>query len=159
MHLLSKANIRFRRHEVLAYLFNIIKPHSSGQVRVVIFAQGRTGSTLLESLLCSTGHFFKYGELLNNDSGKNEVIFPTQYIRGLSKWESDSNFIFHVKIYHLTRDRKRPVDPKIFLDTLYNDGFKVIFLRRNNLVRHVLCQSLLHNSGEATKNLMTKRRI
>ena len=67
----------------MAYLFNAIKTKSPDQVRVVIFAQGRTGSTLLESLLCSTGHFFKNGELLNNDTGKNEIIFPTQYIRGL----------------------------------------------------------------------------
>ena len=122
----------------MAYLFNAIKTKSPDQVRAVIFAQGRTGSTLLESLLCSTGHFFKNGELLNNDTGKNEIIFPTQYIRGLSKWESDSNFIFHVKIYQLTRDRKRPVDPTTFMETLCKEGFKVIYLRRNNFCKACL---------------------
>jgi hypothetical protein len=128
-----------------------IKPKPSNQVRAVIFAQGRTGSTLLENLLCSTGHFRNNGELLNTDNGRNEIIFPAKYIRGLSKWERDSNFIFHVKIYQLTRDRKKPVDPTSFLRALNYDGFKIIALRRKNIVKHTLSNLVAQHRGNYEK--------
>ena len=108
----------------------------SNSVRVVIFAQGRTGSTLLESLLGSTGHFRPHGELLNTSKG--EVLFPLQFLGGLSKWKSQRNFIFHAKITQLTKDRKHPIDPALFLSTLYQNGWKIIYLRRRNKVQHTL---------------------
>jgi len=114
--ILSK-QIKHRRRELMAYLFNYISFAPPDSVRVVIFAQGRTGSTLLESLLCSSGHFKQHGELLEVSEGK--ILFPIHYIRGLSRWKSNENFIFHVKVYQLTRDRKRPVDPAPFAMTSF----------------------------------------
>jgi hypothetical protein len=132
----SRKQLKHRSHEAIAYLFNYIKLAPLDQVRVVIFGQGRTGSTLLENLLCSSGHFRQNGELLNTSKG--EILFPTDFIRGLSKWKSKDNFIFHVKIYQLTRDRRRPIDPSLFIHTLYSEGWKIIYLRRKNKVKHAL---------------------
>ena len=145
MNLLSKKSITKRNQEVLAYIDNCIKRKQPDRVRVVIFGQGRTGSTLLESLLCSTGHFYQNGELLSTDQG--EIIYPVQYIKGLSKRKSDGHFIFHVKIYHLTRDRKRPVDPASFLKSLYYDGFKIIYLKRLNIIKHSLSGLVAEHRG------------
>ena len=137
--------LKYSSREALSYILNHAKSKPSDSVRAVIFAQGRTGSTLLESLLCSTGHFRQNGELLGTSQG--EVWFPLQFINGLSKWKSPENFIFHLKIYHLTRDRKRPLDPAFFLETLYKDGWKIIYLRRRNKVKHALSNVVVKNRG------------
>lgn len=141
--------LKHRSREAVAYLFDYIKPVPSGPVRAVIFAQGRTGSTLLESLLCSTGHFRRNGELLSTSRG--EVLFPIPFIRGLSNWNAHANFIFHVKVYQLTRDRRRSVDPVLFLETLHRDGWKIIYLRRRNKVRHTLSNVVAEHRGAYAK--------
>jgi|GEM_PF-644286 len=126
-----------RYREGVSYLYNYIFPSiPSGPVRLVIFGQGRTGSTLLENLICSTGYFRPNGELFNTDRG--EILYPIQFIHGLLKRSAKKNFIFHVKIYQLTHDRKRPIDPAVFLETLYAEGWKIIYLKRRNKVKHVL---------------------
>jgi len=131
------------------YFVNFIKLIPPDQIRVLIFAQGRTGSTLLENLLCSTAYFRENGELLNTSKG--EILYPLQYIRGLSKRKTHENFIFHVKIYQLTGDRKRPIDPTVFLNALCEDGWKVIYLRRRNKVRHVLSDVVAEHRGKYFK--------
>lgn len=135
----------YLRREFIAYYCYFFKQKKPNQVRVVIFAQGRTGSTLLESLICASGHFQKKGELL--DTVRGEILFPMHFIRGLSKRKPDENFIFHIKVYQLTRDRKRPVDPSIFLNTLYNDGWKIIYLKRRNKVKHALSNIVAETRG------------
>jgi LPS sulfotransferase NodH len=137
--------LRYRYQAGISYCLNFIKPVSSDQVRLVIFAQGRTGSTLLESLICSTGFFRENRELLSPDNG--EFLYPLQYISGLSKRRVPENFIFHVKIYHLTRNRKRPIDPAMFLEELYKDGWKIIYLRRKNKVKQVLSSVIAEHRG------------
>jgi len=134
-----------RTQEALAYFYYSCGQTPSNQVRVVIFAQGRTGSTLLENLICSTGHFQETGELLNTEYG--EVSFPLKFIHGISKWKSHRNFIFHVKTYQLTRDRKKPLDPETFLRSLYNAGFKIIYIRRENVIRHCLSNLIAKKRG------------
>ena len=130
----AKNYIYFNCKEAKSYFYNFIKPIYPNQVRLLIFGQGRSGSTLLENLICSTGYFSEEGELLN--TAKGEIRNPILYIRGLSKERAPEPFIFHVKIYQLTRDRKHPIDPAIFLNELYNDGWKIIYLRRRNKIKH-----------------------
>lgn len=142
-----KNKLRYRGREVVSYILNYAKPELIDSVRVVIFAQGRTGSTLLESLLCSTGHFNKNGELFDRTQGQSEVLFPIQFVRGLSKWKPQENFIFHVKIYQLTQKRKHPIDPASFLKKLYQDGWKIIYLRRKNKVKHALSNIVVKSRG------------
>lgn len=140
------SRLKNRSRETFSYTLNYIKKSKpSPSIRVVIFAQGRTGSTLLENLLCSTDHFRQNGELLN--TSPSEVLFPVQFVNGISKWRPQENFIFHVKIYQLTRDRKRPIDPAFFLETLYKDGWKIIYLRRRNKIKHALSNVVVRNRG------------
>ena len=144
--------------EAVAYLFNYMKSPSPGQVRVILFAQGRTGSTLLESLLCSTGHFRRNGELLNSKRN-GEILLPIPYICGLSNWKSYNNFIFHLKIYHLTKNRKRSVNPTQFIKTLYAKDWKVIYLRRKNAVKHTLSNIVAEHRGDYHKLDDTKEEL
>lgn len=107
---------------------------------VLIFAQGRSGSTLLESLLASTGHFASRGELLGE--GHERVRFPHAFLRGHARRTRARSFLGHVKVYHLNRDRisagAAPVDPHRFLQRLDGEGWRVIHLTREDRVRHVL---------------------
>lgn len=134
----------------MSYYVDNIKCTPSNQVRLIIFGQGRTGSTLLESLLCSTGYFRQNGELLNTEF-RGEIQYPLRYIRGLSKRRAKENFVFHTKIYQLTQDRKCPIDPATFLNSLYTDGWKIIYLRRRNKVRHVLSNLIARHRGKYYK--------
>lgn len=141
----AKRICKGRIGEALNYACNFLKPAPRDQIRVLIFAQGRTGSTLLESLICSTGHFHEHGEILNTRRG--EIVYPVQYVRGLCRRESSCNIIFHTKLSHLTRDRKRPVDPAAFLNALYGDGWHIIHLRRRNKVQHALSNIVARHRG------------
>ncbi len=142
--------VRHRLIEAGSYFHNITKPLPSNQIRLLIFGQGRTGSTLLESLICSTGYFHINGELLRTDKG-GEVLYPIQYIHGLAKQKAPENFIFHTKIYQLTKNRKHPINPTEFLQTLTNNGWKFIYLRRRNKVKHVLSKIVADHRGHFHK--------
>lgn len=135
--------------ELKGYLY-YVKPAPQKQVRLVLWGQGRSGSTLIESLIHSAGHFKASGELLNTAT-RGEIRFPYHYISGLSKKNADSNFIFHLKIYQLTRDRKRPVDSREFLSILQRDGWKIVYLRRRNKVKQVLSNLVSRHRGTPFK--------
>lgn len=146
--LLNNPKVRSVAKEIVFHILYYVRLKRPGQVRVVIFAQGRTGSTLLEDLLCSSGYFSKNGELLN--SKIREVWDPAKYVIGLSRWKN-RNFIFHVKVYHLTKDRNYPVDPARFLQSLIEDGWNIIYLRRKNKVKHVLSNLVAEARGDYHK--------
>ena len=145
--------------EARAYLYSL-RPPAPGGVRTLIFAQGRTGSTVLESLVGSTGHFVKNGEVLKDKSLR--VLRPTAYVKGLSREPKrlgpGGHFICHVKINHLRGMRsqagRRPVDPAQFLRALADDGWRAVYLRREDRVRHALshfvsqASGLYHSHGE-----------
>lgn len=134
-----------RLHEEITYLCHSVFGDKQNSKKVVIFGQGRTGSTLLEDLLSSTSHFKKRGELLG---GKGERIrHPFKYISGLAKRIAPDNFVFHLKIYQLTTQRKNKIEPSEFLKKLYDDNWKIIYLRRKNKLNHVLSIYVAENRG------------
>jgi LPS sulfotransferase NodH len=134
-------SLRILRKEWLAYLAFYLNPYPPEQIRIVLFAQGRTGSTLLENLICSTNQFQENGELLSwrNSPFKRRFLLPYQYVCGLAKL-SKKNFIFHVKLYHLTEEQK--IEPSFFLQKLAEAGWKIIYLHRENRVMHVISNFL-----------------
>lgn len=131
-----------RSKEVGVYARSPFQSARQDQVRLVIFAQGRTGSTLLENLIVSTGLFSGYGEILSADY--SELIMPFNYLNGLAN-AIDDNFICHIKIHHLTSDRKRPLDYMQFFQRMKARGWQFIFLERENLVEHVLSSHVAYH--------------
>jgi LPS sulfotransferase NodH len=121
----------------LFYYINIRKNNSK---RVLIFAQGRTGSTLLEDLLCSTSYFNKRGEILAAGTG-SKIKYPYQYVNGLSNIKPNKNFIFHLKIYQLT-NRKNRIEPADFLNKMKKNGWEIIYLKRRNKLNQVLSNEI-----------------
>jgi LPS sulfotransferase NodH len=139
------------------YFSCFFKGNKPKQKKVIIFAQGRTGSTLLESLLSSTGCFESNGELLGHGMSKS-IRFPLKYVLGKSKQSSSvKHFIFHLKIYHLIKDREKAVDPKWFLKELSDKGWFIIYLKRQNKLRHVLStHTVKHRKGYHKTSLSEK---
>lgn len=135
--------------EVYAYYHDLTKELSRQQKRIVIYGQGRTGSTLLESLLASTGYVAEHGELLSPKF--REIKYPLKFIRGLAKSTNPGGFIFHLKSYHLNKKRKKTVEPSHFLDELQKDGWFIIYLRRENKVKHALSSIIAHQRGSFHK--------
>lgn len=133
------SSLRRRASAALSYGLAAL-PGRPRAAPVLIFAQGRSGSTLLESLLESTGHFASRGELLGE--GHETTRFPRAFLRGHARRTGARSFLCHVKIYHLTRDRVRAgspaLDPHAFLHGLAEEGWRIIYLTRADRVRHVL---------------------
>lgn len=145
LHSTTRA-IAFRSRERAVYAADTLMRLRPDQVRVLIFGQGRTGSTLLESLLGSTGHFATHGEILSCD--EREVRRPLALMRGRAKLDRTRPSVSHVKIYHLTRDRRAPVDPHEFLASLNELGWRIVYLARDDILRHALSTLVAEARGD-----------
>lgn len=97
--------------EIRAYLADCKGPSAGrNKKNVLIFGQGRSGTTLFEELMVSTGHFIGRHEVLNTVT--REVIYPTSFVRGIGRMTPSENVILHVKPEHLGRAR-RTRDPSM----------------------------------------------
>ena len=132
----------------------LLARRSDRGTRILIFAQGRTGTTLLESLLCSTGLFVPNDEpLIGLGRG---ALFPTAYVRGLSRDPDrqgpEGNFVCHVKPDHLDKYRvksgRAPADVEAFVQALIRDRWYVVHVHRANIVRQVLSEIVGKARGE-----------
>lgn len=136
---------RMRLSELVAYgAFWFLPEPRKGHHKVFIFGQGRTGSTLLESLISSGINFTPRGEILS--PAMIIILRPLEYVLGRYKLANE-NFIFHVKPYHFFRGRKKRIDPKAFISALQKRGWKMIYLRRENKLMHGLSNIVAENRG------------
>lgn len=152
-----RRRIYYKLFELQCYLSYFFKSDKAGE-KLVIFAQGRTGSSLLESLLCSTGHFSQTSEPFNVKR-KGEVWFPRIFIEGYSKMVNSPNFLFHVKCYQLTEDRAKPYDPHKLLKALEEKGWKIIYLKRENKFLHALSCIIMQKRGKSNKKDDKKEKL
>jgi hypothetical protein len=109
--------------------------------KYVLFAQGRTGSTLLGELLGSHPDVVFADEIL-----RAKVQSTWLWTEGRRRRQPEKVFGFHVKIYQLT-DVQGIADPASWLGTMHRRGWRVIALRRRNLVRHVLSNMAITATG------------
>ncbi|MCE2497132.1 MAG: hypothetical protein J4F31_11245 [Flavobacteriales bacterium] len=100
--------------------------------KFVFFGKGRSGTTLLVSLMNSHPDLFCDGETLNK-----KVARPLGRIRTRERLSPKSVYGFKLLSYQL-RDLHDFDDPKAFLQSLIDDGYKLIHLRRHNNLRQVL---------------------
>jgi hypothetical protein len=100
--------------------------------KFVLFAQGRTGSTLLGDLLGAHPDVFFAHEILEQPVRSPRL--KTAWLRGRHARHAVG---FHVKIYQLT-GAQGIADPGAWLRGMSSRGWRVVALRRHNLLRHVL---------------------
>lgn len=116
-----------------------------GRRNLLIYGQGRVGTTLLETLLVSTGHFTGHHEALNTVT--RDVWRPGAFVRGLGRRRTGGHVVVHVKPEHLGRARQSPVDPALFLDMLLADGWTILHVMRRDTLRQVLSKEIAKARG------------
>jgi hypothetical protein len=109
--------------------------------KYVLFAQGRTGSTLLGELIASHPRAFFADEIL-----RAKVPATRMWAEAERRRHPREVFGFHVKIYQLT-DVQGVRDPTAWLRGMHRHGWRVIALRRRNLLRHVLSNMTITATG------------
>ncbi len=148
----ATTSLRRTARDWRAYLHLVVR-RKPRNVRVLIFGQGRTGSTLLEDLLCSTGYFARHGEILGE--GASRVRYPAAFVKGSARRRQSNHFVCHVKPDHLTiyreRASARPVELKAFFESIVADGFKIIYLRRSNRLAQFLSERVAQARGRYHK--------
>jgi hypothetical protein len=110
--------------------------------KFVLFAQGRTGSTLFGELLGSHPDVFFADEIL-----RAKVLSPSLWVAGQRRRHRRRVFGFHVKIYQLS-DVQGVDDAGRWLRQMDDRGWRVLTLRRRNLLRHVLSNMTIEATGQ-----------
>lgn len=114
----------------------------------LVLSQGRSGSTLLTDLLSSVD-----GVVCDREVLAAPVWSPALWVRGLRHRHPDATYGFKVKIYQLTR-HQGITDPGRWLRGRARTGWRVVHLRRENLLRQVLSNarlwqtSVTHRTGD-----------
>lgn len=109
--------------------------------RFVVFAQGRSGSTLLTDLVNSHPDIFCDDEVLTFPRR-----WPERYVAALSVGQRRPVWGFKVKIYQLTEAQGMD-EPGRFLRELHRRGWQVVHLRRRNVVRQALSSMVAEARG------------
>lgn len=118
--------------EMGIYTHLFIRKTNLPGTKFVLFAQGRTGSDLLNSLINSHPAIYCDEEILNH-----KVLFPMTFVKGKYALSPRNVYGFKLKIYHVT-DSQNIDNPKHFMSDLYQRGWKMIYLYRRNILRQVI---------------------
>ena len=102
----------------------------------VIYAQGRSGSTVLGSLLASHPRVRFADEILYRP-----VADPRLWARGLRSANRGTVWGFHVKSYQLTI-QQQVTDPALWLGRMVDDGWTIIHLERLDVVRQAISNAV-----------------
>ena len=109
--------------------------------KFLIFAQGRTGSTLLTSTLNRHPEIRCDDEILDRPKA-----FTRRYAENMARAAPTRCYGFHVKIYQLTA-WQRVTDVGGFLREMQDHGWKLLYLWRENALRHVVSNVFAEASG------------
>ena len=100
--------------------------------RFVVLARGRSGSTALVSILDAVPGIRCEGEILHD-----RVPWPERFVDARSRARPCDAYGFKVLAYQI-RDVQRLRDREGFVRRLHARGFEVVYLRRENLLRHAI---------------------
>jgi hypothetical protein len=134
-------NESFRRYgrEVRTYLASLLPAREVACF--VIFAQGRTGTWLLRDLLNSHPKVQCDKEIL-----QQRVLLPMRCVKGHVRCSARTVYGFHVQINQLLSTQ--PCDPYDFMHALDNQGWHILYLKRNDIVRQSLSTMIAHQRQE-----------
>ncbi|MFT4702468.1 MAG: LPS sulfotransferase NodH [Bradymonadia bacterium] len=117
------------------------RPKELPPIRFAIYGQGRTGSRLLCDLLQSHPDITCDLEILAERS-----LNPRKLVEAHARLASTPAHGFKFKWYQMT-ERQRVDDVGGFLRGLHDDGWRFLYLRRDNVVRHALSSITLRKTG------------
>ncbi|MEQ8361794.1 MAG: hypothetical protein RIF39_15970 [Cyclobacteriaceae bacterium] len=139
--------------ELILLLISSFTRKTEKKGKFVIFARGRSGSTLLASFLNHHPEINCDGEILSH-----RVAYPENFIRNKCKLSKNKIYGFKLLSYQI-RSIQRIKNPNQFLRTLHSNGYKIIYLRRENLLRHALSKAYANYTGKWHSNSAAKSQI
>ena len=110
--------------------------------RFFIFAQGRSGSTLLTSSLDSHPDIRCLDEILAQPR-----LRPISFVENVGRGSHASCFGFHVKCYQLSK-WQRVRDLSVFLSQMVRRDWVIIYLFRENVVNQALSNQFAEQAGK-----------
>lgn len=119
------------RHLLSVSKYAITKPKLP-QNRFIIFGEGRCGSTALVSRLGSLD-----GVHCDNEVLAYKVPFPFAHVLDRSSRSKQDIYGCKILAFHI-RDKQPIKDRDGFIRKLHENGFKIIHLRRENLIHHAM---------------------
>ena len=152
-----KRPIRTTAH-FLRYMNLMIFWSNYPEKKFLIFAEGRGGSSLLVDLLNSHPDIYCDGEIFNAETN-GKIWFPQLYLASrqrVTRLAKKPVYGFKVKYTQLFLHQQVKND---FIKTLYNSGWKIIYLKRNNYLKATISTILAekrgfyHQKGIRLKNL------
>lgn len=100
--------------------------------RFIIFGRGRSGSTALVNLLHQVPDIHCDGEILHHP-----VLFPRLHVDAMCS--RSASVCYGCKILSIQLRAVQSVEyGDAFLSRLFQDGYKILYLKRNDLLRHAL---------------------
>lgn len=148
---LNQASLFFYRHspfivrEQAAYALAVVRKNKLPDNRFVIFAQGRSGSTLLVDLMNSHPEIFTFGEIMQHNVVRN-LRNPRRYAEGVCSLSKRPTTGFKVKVHQIEKIQGH--DPKAVLTDFHQHGWKLIYLKRSNVLRHAISDVRTEKTGE-----------
>lgn len=134
----SLKKVHLRLKPTVSYLLR--RPPLS-PVRFIIFGRGRSGSTALVSLLDGVEGVHCDGEILSHP-----VLLPQTYIKSRCAQSGAQAYGCKVLSYQV-RDVQPLLQRRRFLHQLNHAGFKIIYLKRRNLLHHAVSNLMARISG------------
>lgn len=137
-YLYYKKRWRHPINQFRIYALSAFKSYAEPKTKFIVFAQGRTGSTLLIDLLNRSPEIHCDGEIFGA-SMPIRILFPVWYKRGLIKLRKAPVYGYRIKIYDLTMFHSyRPEEAIDFMRSEFSAGWKIIFLNRKNKLRQAM---------------------
>lgn len=140
---LFRRSPNFLRQAAVYSLYNLRRRSLPG-TRFLILAQGRSGSTVLVDLMNSHPDIVSWGEILDRNVVVN-VRNPRKWAEGLCTLSRRPACGFKVKIYQIERHQGK--DPRALLTEFHENGWKLIYLKRTNLLRHAISDIRSEKTG------------
>ena len=107
--------------------------------KYIILTQSRSGSALLATLLMQHPDVFRDGEILNTNRKNYKIKYPKLYLTARSRIARSAKkgvYGCKIKYHHLSEhsnlSHKRV---KLLMKELHEEGWKIIYLKRNNVLR------------------------
>lgn len=144
--------VQTRKNEIFTYLRALKKNDKIIKNKFFIFAHYRTGSTLLKSLLNSHPEIKCDGEIFLPFIFQRfkKVLFPNFFIENKLIGCREKNYGFVLRLsqleHILTRFHTRP---DRFVENLFENGWKIIHLKRENFFKQALSNIIQIKRGQS----------
>lgn len=119
---------------------------NSKSARFILFFNARSGSNLLQSLLNSHPHVYCEGEIFHEKIYTNPALSPEKHLEEISSKHHKPVFGFKLSAYHLKKIQATPGNEQFF-DRLVQNGWKVIYCSRQNVVKQALSLLLVQKTN------------